>query len=329
MSIQQKSYDQLVVAMRAWLNAPLLIIVALTILFGCAQPNFLTIQNFANITIQASYLTVFALAQTYVVIVRGFDLSLGTSVSLISVASSMAMMWTLKVSGSAGAAIAVGVLSAIGLGLLIGAVNGIAVSYLRLNPFVVTLATLNICLGFASTISGGFQIFNLPDQLNQLLYQARPIGIPAPAMVAIVMLAASYCVFRYTQFGRVLFFIGSNPRAAEVAGLPVRQFLLLAYLVCSALIAVGAIMLTARTGSGEPNLGGNLMLESIGAAVVGGASLRGGRGGIGAPLLGGILITVLSNGMNLTRIDGYIQQIILGLVVLATVFADAMRAEAR
>jgi ribose transport system permease protein len=215
------------------------------------------------------------------------------------------------------------------IGLVIGAANGFAVAYLNLNPFVVTLATLNICLGLASTISGGFQIFNLPDGLNRVFYQSHPLGIPAPIFAAACLMALSFVFFRLTRFGRGLFMIGSNPRAAQIAGLPVERYVMMAYLLCSTMVACGAVLLTARTGSGEPNLGGNLMLESIAAAVVGGASLRGGKGGISPPLLGAVLITVLSNGMNLTRIDGYIQQIILGIVILTTVFGDARRSDVR
>jgi ribose transport system permease protein len=314
--------------LRATFSAPVLIVILLALGFGLAQPNFATAGNFTNIAIQASYLTVFALAQTYTVIVRGFDLSLGTTVSLVSVASGMAMMKVLAMSGSAPLAVAAGIATGLCLGLVVGAVNGVAVAWLKLNPFVVTLATLNICLGFASTISGGFQLFNLPDGLNAAFYQARPLGVPAPILAALILLSVSFVVFRYTRFGRGLFLIGSNPRAATIAGLPVRTYLLLAYLACSALAACGALLLTARTGSGEPNLGGNLMLESIAAAVVGGASLRGGCGGVASPVIGALLITVLSNGMNLTRIDGYIQQIVLGIVILATVFGDSRNTNA-
>jgi ribose transport system permease protein len=301
---------------------PLLIVALLVIGFGIYQPSFATLDNARNISIQASYLAIFALAQAYLMIVRGFDLSLGTTVSLVSVASGMAMVHVVGDGNSQELAVCAGIGVGLLIGVAVGAVNGLAVSWLKLNPFVVTLATLNICLGFASSISRGFQIFNLPDVLNASFYQAMPFGIPAPVLSSAILLIASFVVFRYTRFGRALFIIGDNPRSAAVAGISVRSHLFSAYLISSVLSACGALLLTARTGSGEPNLGGNLMLESIAAAVVGGASLRGGRGGVLAPLVGALFITVLSNGMNLTRIDGYIQQMILGLVILGTIFGD-------
>ena len=310
-------------------SLPLLMLIVLGIAFGLMQPNFATPSNASNIAIQASYLAIFALAQTCVMVVRGFDLSLGATVSLVSVASGMAMMHTLSRGLGPGPAIAVGIGSGIAVGLIVGVVNGLCVARLRLSPFVVTLATLNICLGFASSISGGFQIFDLPNGLNEIFYQARLSGFPAPVVAAASLLAGAYVVFHHTRFGRSLYIIGSNPRAAKVAGLPLNRHLLLAYVVCSILTAAGALLLTARTGSGEPNLGGNLMLESIAAAVVGGASLRGGRGGATSPLLGALFITVLSNGMNLTRIDGYIQQMVVGAVILATILGDVKSTGAR
>lgn len=310
-------------------SIPLLMVVALSVVFGVMQPNFATFGNVSNVAIQASYLSIFALAQTYVMIARGFDLSLGTTVSLVSVASGMTMMHAIAIGFGTGIAISIGVLAGLAIGLLVGAVNGLCIAWLKLSPFVVTLATLNIALGFASSISKGFQIFNLPDDLNRWFYQGNLLGMPAPVAAAAILLVGSHVVFHHTRLGRGLYLIGSNPRAAEVAGLPLKRYLTAAYVICSLLIASGSLLLTARTGSGEPNLGGNLMLESIAAAVVGGASLRGGRGGTMSPILGAVFITVLSNGMNLTRIDGYIQQMILGAVILATVFGDLRNANSR
>ncbi|WP_315831889.1 ABC transporter permease [Bradyrhizobium prioriisuperbiae] len=316
-------------SMDASAAVPVLMLALLAMVFGIVQPTFATLGNASNVAIQASYLAIFALAQTYVMITRGFDLSLGTTVSLISVASGMAIMHVLGQGFSAAAAIGAGIFVGMAIGVSVGAINGICVAWLRLSPFVVTLATLNICLGLASSISQGFPIFNLPDGLNGTFYRAQLVSLPAPVIAAVALLAISFVLFHHTRFGRSLYLIGTNPRASAVAGLPSKVYVLSSYLICSFLVACGALLLTARTGSGEPNLGGNLMLESIAAAVVGGASLRGGRGGVASPIVGALFITVLSNGMNLTRIDGYVQQMILGLVIVATVFGDMKRGDLR
>ena len=189
----------------------------------------------------------------------------------------------------------------------------------------MTLGTLNIVLAVASTVSGGFPIFDIPDEFNVWFYKTPWLGVPPPVVIAAIMLLIAYVVLNRTVLGRGLYLIGGNPRAAYVAGLPSRLYLAVAYLMCSAYAAVGALMLTARTGSGEPNLGGNITLESIAAAVIGGVSLRGGEGTVWSPLLGALFITVLSNGMNLLRIDGYIQQITLGTVIILAIFLDRVR----
>ena len=134
-------------------------------------------------------------------------------------------------------------------------------------------------------------------------------------MAAFVLLAL---VFKATRFGRSLYIVGANPQAAVAAGIRTRPVLVAAYMLCAGLTALGALLLTARTGSGEPNLGGNLTLQAIAAAVVGGVRLSGGEGGVGAALFGALFITVLSNGMNLIQIDGYLQQICLGVIIIAS-----------
>jgi ribose transport system permease protein len=298
-------------------------IIVLFCLFGVFEPNIFTLGNLSNIAIQASYLTIFALAQTFVVIVRGFDLSLGTTVSLISVGASMVMASVAASTGSDMLALWAFIATGLAIGLAVGLVNGLVVAIWQLNPFIVTLATLNICMGFATTISGGSQIFNLPNILNDVFYRASLLGLPVPVVACMLLLLGSHLLLNKLRLGRALFLIGSNPRAATVAGIPVERYTMAAYVLCSTIVAFGALLLTARTGSGEPNLGGNLMLESIAAAVMGGASLRGGKGNVASPIFGALIITVLSNGMNLVRIDGYIQQIILGIVITVTVVAQS------
>lgn len=293
--------------------------VLLLSLMAYLQPSFMSADNIRNIAIQSSYLAIFALAQTFVVTVRGFDLSLGTSVSLISVTSAMALVAMSGGGTPVWMVVAASCFAGLAIGAAVGALNGLAVSYLSLSPFIATLAMLNICLGLASTISGGFQIFNLPAALHDTFYVGTVLGVPAPIIIAGALLLAAHLTFSNTRLGRSLTLVGSNPRAAFAAGVNVKAHVAIAYILCGIITATGALMLTARTGSGEPNLGGSLMLESIAATVIGGASLRGGKASAVNPLLGAFLTTVLSNGMNLFRVDGYLQQVILGSVIILAV----------
>lgn len=305
------------------------VLAVLLLVFAVLEPAMLSVANLRNMLIQASYLVIFACAQMVVILVRGFDLSLGTTVSTISVAAGMVMVHLTQNGTPADTAVALGVLAGLVIGGVIGAANGLVVSYLRVNPFVATFGMLNICLGLSSSLSGGFQIFDLPATLNEIFYSSAPLGVPMPVLASVLVLAFCHVLLVHTRFGRSLFILGSNPRAAAVAGHDSQALLAGAYVLCSVLVATGALLLTARTGSGEPNLGGSLMLESIAAAVIGGISLRGGQASVSAPVMGALIITVLSAGMNLARIDGYLQQVLLGMVIVATVFLDQGRRSAR
>ncbi len=321
------------ISRRRWREAtqaallPLVLLIILAV-FTVLEPTMLSLGNLRNMFIQSSYLMVFAAAQMMVILVRGFDLSLGTAVSTISVASAMVMMHLVGQGQSPEVAVILGLLAGLAIGVLIGAINGAVVSYLDVNPFVATFGMLNICLGVSSSLSGGFQIFDLPTFLNAAFYKATVLGLPMPVFIAALVLIGCHVILKHTRFGRSLFILGSNPRAATVAGHNSRVLLADAYVVCGLIVAIGGLMLTARTGSGEPNMGGSLMLESVAAAVIGGISLRGGHASIAAPVMGALIITALSAGMNLAQIDGYVQQMLLGVVTIATVFLDQGRKRA-
>jgi ribose transport system permease protein len=261
-----------------------------------------------------------------VILTRGFDLSLGTSVSAISVASALVMTGLAADGTPMWLVVVLGLGTGLGFGLSVGLFNGLLVSWLGINPFVVTLGSLNICLGLATTISGGRPVFNVPDAFSRFLYDGTFIpGVPLPPTLAAIVSLLLYFVLDHTVFGRSLYLIGNNPRAAHLAGLPSKRYLTLAYICCAMLAAFGSLMLTARTGSGEPNLGGSLMLESIAAAVIGGVSLLGGVGGIMHVVLGSIFVTMLSNAMDLLEVGGYVQQILLGCVIIGAIFLDRIR----
>ncbi len=283
--------------------------IALVLLaFALIEPRVISAANLRNIAVQCSYLAIFALAQCLVILTRGFDLSLGFTVSLVSVLSAMVMVAT----GSAFAGVAAG----LGVGLAVGLANGLLVGGIGLNPLVTTLGMANIVMSLASTVSGGFPVAGLPAAFTDGLAQAAPLGLPIQIWVVALIFAAGWAMLRATRFGRSLYIIGANPRAAVAAGINTFGTLTAAYVLSSLATAIGALLLTARTGSGEPNLGGNLTLEAIAAAVVGGAKLSGGEGGVGSALLGAVFVTVLSNGMNLIQLDGYIQQICLGAIIV-------------
>ena len=320
---------------RAWMSSFLarygflpVILIVLYVFFGLVEPAFFSPANALNIVAQSSYLIVLATAQMFVLLTRGFDLSLGVVVSAASVSSALTMVAIAPAGdGPVALALVAGILVAIMLGAVAGAINGVCVAYLDVNPFVATLGMQGIAFGIATTISGGFPVFDLPDALIDGLGQgATWFGfLPPPVAICLLVLGGSYFVLNRTVFGRSLYLLGANPRAAEVGGLPWRRNVMLAYVICSCIAAVGAILITARSGTGEPSTGGGLVLVSIAAAVIGGVSLRGGEGRVVHVVFGGLLVTILSVGMNLSRIDSFLQEVLLGTVVVGAVFLDRLR----
>lgn len=303
-----------------------ILMVAMELGVFAVEPRVLSPRNIINVLDQSSYLLLFASAQMVVILTRGFDLSLGTAVSATSVASALVMTGLAAHGVPDGIVVTAGLAAGLGFGLLVGLFNGFFVAWLEINPFVVTLGSLNICLGIATTISGGAPVFNVPDSFSRLLYNGKLIGgFSVPVLLAVAVCLLLYFLLDRTVFGRALYLIGNNPRAAHLAGIPSRRYLGLAYVTCALLAAFGALMLTARTGSGEPNLGGSLMLESIAAAVIGGVSLQGGVGGVVPVILGTLFVTMLSNAMDLLEVGGYVQQILLGCVIIGAIFLDRVR----
>ncbi|MFI0845318.1 ABC transporter permease [Mesorhizobium sp. IMUNJ 23232] len=289
--------------------------------FAAYEPNVASAGNLWNIAVQTSYLALFTLGQVVVLLTAGLDLSIGLTVSYVSVASALTMTQFID---NPALALAVFLVSGLLIGIVIGAFNGFFVAVVNINPFVVTLASFNILLALSSTITDGFPVSGFPPNFSRLLVDAEILGIPVPIVIIAILLAAVAVLLNRTVFGRSLYLIGSNRRMAFTAGINVKLHLLGAYVLCSALAAIGAVLLTARAGSGEPNIGGSLALETIAAAVIGGARLRGGEGGVFSAIAGALFITVLSNGMNLARIDGYIQQLCIGAIIVLSLIVDRL-----
>lgn len=304
-------------------------LVVLFLAFALADSRVLSPANLLNIAQQTSYVALFAMAQAVVIITRGFDLSLGPTVSMVSVGAAVAMTGAVAGGSDPVSVLLIGLAVGIALGAATGLFNGVVIALLGVSPFVATLGSYNIAIGIATTLSAGKPVQGMPDLFSTLLYRGDILGVPAAIVIAVVIGLVLHVALTRTVFGRSLYIVGTNPRAAAVAGLPVKRILVYAYVLCSSLAALGALMLTARTGSGEPNLGGSLSLQAIAAAVVGGTSLAGGRGGVGTAVLGALFITILSNGMNLTRIDGYVQMVVLGAIVIVGVVLDRARLATR
>ncbi len=295
------------------------LLIALLVFFSIASPNFFTRTNLSTILTQALFLIIVSVAQTLVLITGGFDLSMGSSIALVSIVVGLQLLnypenpfTGLVVAALAGIAVATG----------IGALNGFFVSLFRVPPFIVTLAMMTAVSGLALHVSRGVPIFGLPSYFANTLYTGRVLGIPVPWLVTALVLALMYLLLHWTRFGRYWYAIGSNAEAARLSGIAVRFYLFLAYTIAGVLVGVTGLLLTARVGSGEPTLGASFPLESIAAAVLGGVSIRGGEGNLFGAALGAIFLVMLRNGMNIMGISTYTQMIITGALLVLAVIID-------
>lgn len=307
----------------------LLVLVLATVLY-LLEPRFASRLNLLNVERNASFLMIVAAGQMLVMIVGGYDLSVGAVIALSSVVSSTVMTGLYAAyPDQAAACIVAGASASLVCALVVGTVNGLCVARLGMPPFMVTLGTLSIASGAAFYITHGMPVYGMPTEFTEEFGRAVWAGIPAVAVIALALIAGLMAMQRRTVLGRHLYAIGGNVQAALQSGLAVQRGLVCTYALCSLLAATTGFLLTARIGSGQANLGSDLMLQSIGAAVLGGASLRGGIGRVENLIFSSLFLTLVSNGMNLMRLESKIQTIVLGALIVAFVALGQIRTNGR
>lgn len=293
------------------------LMVLLLVIFSIGSPRFFTWNNLSTVLLQSVYLILQTLAQTVALLTGGFDLSIGSSIALVSIVTSKVVVGNVGVTG-----VVLGFLAGIAIATLIGAVNGVIISRFGVSPFIVTLAMMSILYGLALIVTGGVPIFNLPAILGKALHTGKVVGIPVPWIFAAVVIALTYLLLNWTRFGRYWYAIGGNAEAARLSGIPVRRYLFYAYTIVGVLVGIGGVLLTARVGSGEPNLGNNVALESIAAAVLGGISLRGGEGSVFGGVLGAIFLVLMRNGFQLLGMGSYSIMVLTGVLLIFAIIVD-------
>ncbi len=305
----------------AWSDAALLaVLVGMGVIYTALSPYFLRVPNFANILRQASPLFFLAMGQTLCMLTAGIDLSQGSVVSLTSVITVGVMMQFGLAAGTAAGLLA---------GLVVGLINGLLVGPARLSPIIVTIGTLFVAGGLALQYTGGEPIAGIPEDILPYFAwvgQGSWGPVPVPAVFMLVGLVLIHLLLTQTRLGRHIYAVGGYPEAALTSGIRVPWILVLVYALSGLLSGFGGFILTARAISGEPLLGaGDLLLQSLGSVVIGGTSLFGGRGGVLKTLLGMLVISVMVNGLNLLGMSTFIQQVVIGAIILASVAATALR----
>ena len=295
---------------------PVLFIVAVGI-FAVHAPGFLSADNLVNVSRQAVYLLIVALAQLVVLIGGGLDLSVGTVVALASVVGATVMtLVSAAMPDSPWIAIAAGCAAGMAAGMLVGVVNGLGTALLRIPSFMMTLGMSSVVFGLTLFVSGGVPIQGLPVEFAQAFGFGRVAGLPVPSLIAVCVVLAIYVLLEWTRYGRHLYATGGNTRAAELSGVRTSRVTVASFAIAGALSALSGLLLTARLDTGESNIGASLPLESIAACVIAGVSLAGGAGRTVAVVLGTLLIVLVQNGMNLMQVGAYAQTIAIGAILI-------------
>ncbi|MGO4568607.1 ABC transporter permease [Rhizobium sp. 2YAF20] len=305
----------------AWLSGatgPLIGLLALCIFLSFATDRFLSVRNTLNILDQITVLGIMSVGMTFVILIGGIDLSVGSVLAL----SMMIMGWVANIAGWP-----IGL--AIPLALLVSALSGLVVGLLvtsfRVPAFIATLAMMSVARGVANMITDGQQIVGFPDWFTMLAID-RHFGIlTATVFLMLAIVIVAWLFLKYRSEGRMLYAVGGNPEVARLAGINVPLVTIGVYVLCAVLAGLAGVVLAARLDAVQPSSGFGYELDTIAAVVIGGTSLSGGAGGIGGTLIGVLIIGVLRNGLNLLNVSPFLQQVIIGVVIVLAVGVETLR----
>ena len=295
---------------------PFVTLIALFVGLAIASPHFLTQTNLSSVARQTAVINIMALGMTLIIISGGIDLSVGSILGMAGFFGSLAM--------ENGAPIFAGILAGVGTGLLCGLLNGWMITKLRIAPFIVTLGTLGIYRGITLIKSNGLPVHKLPAGFS-FLGEGDLLGIPFVLWLLLVCAVLMHIVLEHTKLGRYAFSIGSNEHAAFYAGIPVNFHLTAVYAIGGMLTGLAGMIESSRLMTGQPTAGQGYELQAIAAVVIGGGSLRGGEGSVLGTLIGAFIMGLLSNGSDLLGISPYLQQAIIGGVIILAVTFDELR----
>jgi len=296
-------------------------LIALVIVMAFSQPAFLTRPNLINILKQASITGILAVGMTMVLLTGGIDLSVG---SVLGVACMAAAFATTEAQGWS---ILVAFLIGIGVGAVLGFINGVGIAYVGFAPFIMTMATLSVARGLALVSTNNRPIFNLSEKfidVSNSIYFGLPSLIYYFMGVAILV----YILTEKTVFGKWIFAVGGNENAARYSGIDVKRVKLIIYTIMGSLSGLTGVLMASRITSGNPVVGDGYELDAIAACVIGGVSLSGGSGSVVGTVIGVLILGVISNGFDILGISSNYQRIMKGLVILFAVFID-IRSRAR
>jgi ribose/xylose/arabinose/galactoside ABC-type transport system permease subunit len=294
-----------------------LVVIVIFVFLSIATKGFFTWDNLMIVARQISLTAVIAFGMTFVIIMAGIDLSVGSVVALTSVVTGMLIVEMKLPFGW-------GIIGGLAVGVLVGLFNGTVIIRTGVPPFIVTLGMMGIARGLALVITKGSSVSGLPNGFL-FLGQGRIATIPVPVIIVAIVGVIASIILKNTVFGRHIYFIGSNEKAARLSGIKVDRIKLLVFVIVALLSSVEAIMETARLNTAQPATGVGYELQAIGAVIIGGASLFGGEGTILGTVLGTILLGLITNGLILLGVSAYWQQVFSGAIIILAVTLDVLR----
>ena len=290
-------------------------LIFLMVILWILTPYFLTISNLLNILEQSSINAIIAVGMTFVIIAAGIDLSVGSILAF----SGVVMATVLQAGIPVPFALLIGILS----GTLCGYINGVLISHGKLPPFIVTLGMMSIARGAALVFTNGRPVSGFADGFRWLA-TGKIFFIPMPLVIMIIVYVLAHIILTKTKFGRYTYAMGGNEEAARLSGINVRFHKTMIYALSGLTSALAAILLTARLNSAQPIAGIMYELDAIAATVIGGTSLMGGVGTLTGTLIGALIMGVLRNGLNILGVSSFLQQIIIGSVIIIAVLFDTV-----
>jgi ribose transport system permease protein len=301
-----------------------LALVLLALAFSAFAPRFASMANLTNILSQISINTVIAVGMTFVILLGGIDLSVGSVLALATIVGGLIIT---REGLSPGVAILLSVLGSTLVGCLCGLFNGAVCERWKIHSFVVTLGMLNIARGAALQISNSRTIFEFPDAFNAV-GSAAVLGVPVIFLIALGVVLAGRFVLDRTVFGRMIYAIGNNEEAVRLSGHAPGRHKVAAFTVCGGMVGLAAIMYMMRLNIASPILGVGFELNAIAAVVIGGTSMSGGKGSMVGTFLGASIMGVLNNGLLLLGMGDFARQMVTGLIIVVAVIIDKYRARA-
>jgi ribose transport system permease protein len=288
-------------------------LLGLALVLWALTPHFLTISNLLNIAEQATIIAIIAVGMTFVIITGGIDLSVGSVLAFAGVVMASVL--------HSGLRLPLALIVGLAAGLLCGLVNGLLITVGRLPPFIATLGMMSVARGAALMFTEGRPISGFSEGFRSLA-TGEVLRVPAPVIIMIGVYVIAHFVLRRTKLGRYTYAIGGNEEAALLSGINVKLYKTMVYGIAGLLSGLAAILLTARLNSAQPIAGMSYELDAIAATVIGGTSLLGGEGTVVGTLIGALIMAVLRNGLNLLVVSSFIQQIVIGTVIIVAVLID-------